>query len=564
MGTFQRIRSRLSVKNAVLALLSTGMAAAIAVGCSPPEEGITFSPPGGTYGAPVFVTISTIGTVGLGTGPIHKDIYFSADGSDPTVDDCDPYDGQPVEVDSTAELRAIYTKQGGFVSGVFAAQYVIGGGGGGGTTYANVDALEHWLIIEATTTNWLTCELNSPACTLPGTGNVILCEGRKCFPWVVRQFDAAGNVTGYVKFGNGAVDLGAGTAETIIEYNNFKVSSDVALMMNILDTYDPNNGSGSTAPSGGDGFNPGAHENIQNPTAVLYNWLNLMVSTLEPSPGAPFEYIVSGTIVGVFDIFSQDGYQTTTQGLGQPIVITNNTPGATYSTATLNDSTIVQGSTGLKVSGFFSIECTGATCGAGPQVYIAPTWTLLEAGNSIEDSCPDPFFLITSTERGGDCMTRSNSTNPQPGVPEPVGLVKCEPNGGMPETQHWQITESNCSGTGVCDDTNLTKFKVTSLDGADCLTRIEPPLIINPATLLYGWTACNPSNLPSQHFTFQQDTFANRTRIRSAASGQCIEVDIYTRLANNQCNFNYLGERFGLNPDGYPAIYPCELDGSCP
>ncbi len=365
------------------------------------EEKILFDPPSGAYDEPQDVVIRLQG-VPAGTAFI----LFTSDGSTPNPERCTiPYDGSPIHISQTVQLKAIFVKDNGFISEVETAEYTIAGGGGPDIT--NKAALLEWMDYEDAVANWFFCEFNN--CAQPGMAN--FCNNdRSCLPYRINQYDSAGNITGFINLDAEAV-ISDMAGRTTITYENFRLSSEL--------------------------------------TAVVVDNDPIGTNILYPAhiPAITYDLTATGVLVGTFKL-DGSGHQSTTEDGGVNIVTSGDF------TAEIEDHTFF--TEYVRTSGYFVVTCSDPGCGAGPQIYLAPDWELL-VGSDIEDSCPPPYYLIVNQKYGNKCLTSTAgetiASDCNPDDPNQQWLI--EPTGTAPFT-NGDVTE------------DLPAYRIMARDGSYC------------------------------------------------------------------------------------------------
>lgn len=513
----------------------------ILTGCLPGGDAgpqIVFSPPPGLYSSAPDVSMRVINLNPIGTSGLTARVIFTTDGSTPDLDNCeDPYDS-PVHIPASVLIKAAYTTDGYVLKGHTEAQYVISGGGGGTSgDDPTRDALIDWQDYESTVTNWFFCEFNG--CQTPAEANVILCDssasdGEKCLPWTIRQYDAAGNVTGTAYFDAREFNAATLEAKTLIRFDNFKINydGDDMVTMGIDPLY--NSGAGRQT----------LHQPQYAPGGTAaYGFLNA------PTDKADFELSVTGELVGKFNL-SQEGYNRTPTPL---TTVTGDSYG-TYETGTIDDYTNIS-SAGIKESGKYIAGCTGnADCGTG-LTYLAPIWELF-VRSDIPDSCASTYLMISSLQKPDYCL--KNNTR--------VSAAKCDPND---EAQKWSmvsggptVTMSDTDGDGT-PDTQVTTptYSIRNLGSDQCLTYVE--LLGDDH---YEMQDCSIGDDDQRYYSSGS---AHNNSLRPASASKCLEQSSnaytpYTVYAAFSCNSNVVGQKWGfLNKGVVPAQAPRDyVDGT--
>lgn len=406
-----------------------------------------------------------------------------------------------------------------------------------GDSPSNRLALESWLSLEGTLAPWLSCELNSDVteCAQPGIDNVLGCSGRKCLPWIVNQYDAEGNVTGYVKLAPGDIDIGSGTAETIITYENFRWSSDSALMRALMDENDPNNNSGSDAPS-----NQAGHENIQHPDSLPTEILG---------EGVPYDITVSATLVGAFSFDGKTGSQSSAEDVGgRPITFAGTFNETEFSSVTIEDSTSLMLDQ-VRAEGTLTVSCVADGCSDKPQVFTAPDWPLLDFGAKVADTCNIPTQYLLQTKSGFCAQRMYNTPEDSSGT---ITLYTCDKTN---PDQMWLVTPSGGVWTDPFDESKTHQlYALSDPDSVSCLVRI--PGLLEPS---FGWEKCVIGGSTSQRFFFPTTVSPTTLWFRDADKAQCLyNPQNYKIKAAPSCTY-FDNQQFFLLEDGVSPVTPAQL-----
>ncbi len=111
------------------------------------EPGVEFDPPAGTYESPQLVRLVV---------PAAEAVYVSIDGRDPDASRCRPFDGSPIELNGSAEIKVVLVRD-GKASPPFVGEYLIAGDE---EAAGNAAMLEAWFKYEEATRRKLMDENN--------------------------------------------------------------------------------------------------------------------------------------------------------------------------------------------------------------------------------------------------------------------------------------------------------------------------------------------------------------------------------------------------------------------
>ncbi|MBW2401871.1 MAG: chitobiase/beta-hexosaminidase C-terminal domain-containing protein [Deltaproteobacteria bacterium] len=111
------------------------------------EPDVEFDPPPGTYASPQLVRLAV---------PAAEAVYVSIDGRDPDTSRCRSFDGSPIELNGSAEIKVVLVRD-GIASPPFVGEYLIAGDE---EAAGNAAMLEAWFEYEEATRRRLMDENN--------------------------------------------------------------------------------------------------------------------------------------------------------------------------------------------------------------------------------------------------------------------------------------------------------------------------------------------------------------------------------------------------------------------